>query len=282
MPKRFTDTDKWNAAGFRKLSPKIKCAWFYLCDKCDHAGVWKIDMEALSFYVGEKVDLKDITSHFKTEVIHNSKLILRSFIDFQYGELNPDNRVHKSVLRILEDLREGASKDLARPSLGLKDKDKDKDKEMDKDKDQDKEQDSKISESFKIKQAFCLAYREAYQSEYPWDAKNFGQAKELIKAHGFRQAMVFASEYPKLKDPWLAQNGHRFDLLRQNVPKLSLQLLNPVKAALNVAEAKVHQNHSVGSATQLLEIKKVMDENEEQRRLRLLGSEVLKQIQDNP
>jgi len=54
-----------------------------------------------------------------------SKWFIRPFIDFQYGDLNPENRVHFSILSILS--KEGLCKPLASPCQGAKDKEKDKD-----------------------------------------------------------------------------------------------------------------------------------------------------------
>lgn len=138
MSKRFTDTNKWDKAWFRKLKPKMKCVWSFLCDKCDHAGIWEIDEESLTYFVGEKISMKEVLTVFgeKIEYRENDKLLIRSFIDFQYGELNPDNRVHKSVLEKISKL--APYKPLISPLEGAKDKDKDKDKELDKDKNKDK------------------------------------------------------------------------------------------------------------------------------------------------
>lgn len=138
MAKRFTDTEKWSHAWFRKLSPKMKCAWIYLCDKCDHAGIWTSDFESLSFHIGEPITDTElmITFEEKIERIKYDKFFLKSFIEFQYGPLNPTNRVHQSVISRLE--KEGLNilnKDLTSPLQGAKDKDKDKDKEKDKDPD---------------------------------------------------------------------------------------------------------------------------------------------------
>ena len=58
----------------------------------------------------------------------DSKWFIRPFIEFQYGVLNPDNRVHLSIINILE---KNKIKPLASPLLGAKDKDKDKVKDKD-------------------------------------------------------------------------------------------------------------------------------------------------------
>jgi len=135
MSKRFTDTKIWDQAWFRKLSPRLKEAWRFLCDKCDHAGIWHIDIDAISFFVGEPVSLNEILDAFNVTVIGSKKdrLFIPGFIEFQYNckasELNPENKVHKSVLSKLE--KEGLCKDLARGSQAPKDKDKEKVKEKD-------------------------------------------------------------------------------------------------------------------------------------------------------
>lgn len=117
----------------------MKCAWIYLCDKCDHAGIWTSDFDALSFFVGEEVTDEEVTAAFgdKIERVKYDKFLIQAFIDFQYGTLNPENRVHLSVISKLE--KEGANKGLKRTLKGPKDKDKDKDKDLDKEKDKEKE-----------------------------------------------------------------------------------------------------------------------------------------------
>lgn len=133
MSKRFTDTNKWDHAWFRKLQPAMKCAWTYICDKCDHAGMWTVDFEAMSFNIGEEISKEQFVHTFKEKVffLKEDKILIQSFIDFQYGALNPDNRVHLSVISLLE--KEGANKALRSSLKGAKDKDKDKDKVKDKD-----------------------------------------------------------------------------------------------------------------------------------------------------
>lgn len=152
MAKRFTDTDKWNKAWIRRLSPKFKCAWFYLLDKCDHAGVWQEDFEAMSFNIGEEINQDEFEKVFseKIQKVDSDKYFIKSFIDFQYGNLNPSNKVHKSVLERLEKIKpltspliaptEGAYEGAYKaPIEGAKDKDKEKDKAKDKEKEKEKE-----------------------------------------------------------------------------------------------------------------------------------------------
>lgn len=146
MAKRFTDTGIWDRAWFHDLSPRLKEAWRYLCEKCDHAGVWEINLKMISFAVGEQIS-KDELASLPVDMISDEKLSVRGFIDFQYGcsadQLNPDNRVHRSIITRLERLKKEAPyKPLTSPLNGAKDKDKDKDKEQEKDKEKEKEQDS--------------------------------------------------------------------------------------------------------------------------------------------
>ena len=108
MAKRFTDTNIWDKAWFRKLPPRIKETWRYLCDKCDHAVIWEIDMEALVFNIGEQVSFEEIMEILGSRLNHfcNEKIFIPGFIDFQYKcsveTLNPKNKVHKSAIERLK------------------------------------------------------------------------------------------------------------------------------------------------------------------------------------
>ncbi len=106
MAKRFTDTKIWDKAWFRKLPPRLKEAWRYLCDKCDHAGIWDIDMEALVFNVGETVEEAEMVDYFGLQHVGDDKYLIPGFIEFQYNcdipGLNPANKVHSSVIERLK------------------------------------------------------------------------------------------------------------------------------------------------------------------------------------
>jgi hypothetical protein len=143
VAKRFTDTDKWKNPWWNNLSLKWKVVWIYLLDNCDHAGFWDADFKLLNFYLGENVSQEDLTQALGERIqwVKPTKLYITSFIDFQYkGHLNPENKAHASVLRILSSNQiKWVPKGLASPLLGAKDKEQDKVK----DKDQEKEQETR-------------------------------------------------------------------------------------------------------------------------------------------
>jgi hypothetical protein len=134
MAKRFTDTDKWKKPLLRSLQAPYKLLWLYILDDCDHAGIWHVDLEVASIRIGHQIELRDIKEKFNGHVVffdNDEKMFLPAFIEFQYGTLNESNRVHQSVLSLLEKYELSKFKDLISPLQGTKDKDKDKD--MDKD-----------------------------------------------------------------------------------------------------------------------------------------------------
>ncbi len=86
--KRFTDVDKWNREWFRKLDPMAKIAWFYLCDRCDHSGIWLADFGLASFQTGIEVTPEKISNWFgdKVRKISDDKYFVVAFFDFQYAD----------------------------------------------------------------------------------------------------------------------------------------------------------------------------------------------------
>jgi len=127
MAKRFTDTEKWKKKFIRGLNAPYKLLWFYILDDCDHAGIWHTDFETLA-----EVEFKNQIVSFDD----NEKWFIPSFIRFQYGELNENNRAHNSVIQILKryDLLKYLNDDVKHHVSIIKDaKDKDKDKDKAKD-----------------------------------------------------------------------------------------------------------------------------------------------------
>lgn len=130
MAKRFMDNSIFEKQWFRKLPIRLKIVWFYLINKCNHAGIWECDVDLLSFQIGENYTLKEILEAFGDNIqeLGDNKYYLTKFISFQYGlPLNPNVKVHLSVIKLLEKY----NIELDKTYVSIKDKDKDKDKGKD-------------------------------------------------------------------------------------------------------------------------------------------------------
>ena len=106
MAKRFMDNSIFEKQWFRELPVRLKIVWFYLINKCNHAGILNdLDVGLLSYQIGDNYTIDEILEAFKgnIEQIGESKFYLSKFCKFQYGELNPNVKVHQSVIKILED-----------------------------------------------------------------------------------------------------------------------------------------------------------------------------------
>ena len=130
MAKRYTDNDKWDDPWFCSLSNDYKLLWIYVLDKCDHAGIYKVNPKNTEFALNCKFNWEEVVRVLdgRIEVLSSDKWFIPKFIHFQYGELDSNNRVHRSVLAMLE--KEGSFKGRLRVVQDPKDKDiyKDKDK----------------------------------------------------------------------------------------------------------------------------------------------------------
>lgn len=134
MAKRFIDTDLFRKPLMRGLKAPYKALWVYLLCECDHAGIWDVEIDVAAMRLGLKVDVDDLLAMFGGAVVQiddGRKWYIPDFVTFQYGELNPNNRVHASVLAHLakygiDPTKEAPSKPLTSPLQGAKAKDKDK------------------------------------------------------------------------------------------------------------------------------------------------------------
>lgn len=191
MAKRFTDSDKWKDRWFRRLDPFHKLIWIYFLDNCNNAGILEIDPEAIEFNIGcGELDWTEILDVFGDKVIraeqNGDKFFIPKFIEFQYGELNPNVKAHLSAINILK--KYTVCKGFINCLQTVKDKDKNKDK--DKDKNKDKEKDKKTTAPKK-------------QFPEPWEATD--THIELANKHG----KDLATEMQKFKDYCLA-NGKKY------------------------------------------------------------------------
>ena len=105
MAKRMTDTDKWKKGFIRSLPAKYKLLWLYILDDCNHAGIWDTDFEVASIRIGSKITESEASKEFASQIKifdGGSKWFIPKFIDFQYGTLNENSRVHQSVIKIID------------------------------------------------------------------------------------------------------------------------------------------------------------------------------------
>jgi hypothetical protein len=136
MAKRFHDTEIWRQDWFIELPFEYMLLWFYIKDTCDHAGIWKPHKKYIEQITGKSIDLKIAIKLLNNDekkrirILKTGRWFIEDFIKFQYGEsLNPNNRVHLSIIKILTDNH--ISLTSIRGLIDLKDRVKDKD--MDKD-----------------------------------------------------------------------------------------------------------------------------------------------------
>lgn len=124
MAKRFTDTDKWKRPWFCGLNQKAKLAWVYILDQCDYRGVWFANFKLASQQLGYRVNKEQFDDWFGDKILalDDDKYFIKSFVDFQYKSLNPNNNAHKGIINLINNLGAGQPlKDINEPlSEGLK------------------------------------------------------------------------------------------------------------------------------------------------------------------
>lgn len=106
MSKRFTDTQKWRNEWFRTLPLKAKLVWTYLCDECDHAGIWKVDLGLASFQLDFKVTKHDVIEWFGPRIhfFGADNLLIVPFFAFQYSGVKDGWSAKKAARDKLEQL----------------------------------------------------------------------------------------------------------------------------------------------------------------------------------
>lgn len=104
MAKRFTDSGKWKRPWFRGLGIHAKVLWQYMCDECDHAGIFIADFDLISFQVGFRVDESKLMSWLGTKLVQvdRDKYFIPSFFDFQYADAKDGFKAKQSAIKILK------------------------------------------------------------------------------------------------------------------------------------------------------------------------------------
>ncbi len=101
--KRFTDTEKWRDPWYRELHPRLKCLWGWMCDTCDHAGVFQIDWKGASFDIGIPVSVKDLDAFGdRLQLLPSGRYLIKKYVKFQSGSLTEACPAHKPILKLIQ------------------------------------------------------------------------------------------------------------------------------------------------------------------------------------
>lgn len=182
MAKRFTDTEKWDRPWFRKLPLHLKLLWLFILDRCDVAGVWYVDMEMADFLIGFSFKREETEKSFEKQIeVKGDRWLIKDFVSFQYGGMNPENKLYRNVSAKLSCFNNGAYMPHKCPINGAKDKDKDRDKEKVKEKGEGSGEGVKIlTDVQKVVTVYKIA--SGYSKEDPaWDKLNFARCSKSAK-----------------------------------------------------------------------------------------------------
>ena len=138
MAKRFIDSSIFRKDFMRSMEAPYKALFIYLMCECDHAGLWDVELDIAGIRLGMDLDEAKALEAMCGAVVEvePGKWWLKDFVEFQYGDLNPENRVHESVIKRLRSVKLWSeNKGLVSPLQGAKDKEKEKEKEKEKDED---------------------------------------------------------------------------------------------------------------------------------------------------
>ena len=176
MPKRMTATEKWDKEWFMSLSPKLKCLWCYINDRCDQAGMWEINYRLATMHIGEQITKADF-NHFGDRVeFFVDKVWIVGHVDFQCGTLSEKSPAHKPVFKLLKKYSL-LDRVLNRVSNTLQEKEKEIEKEIE----EEKESKSRFEND-----SFSTA-KEAYD-EISSNYNDIEQAKLVLTNRGWRSA----------------------------------------------------------------------------------------------
>lgn len=107
--KRFSETGKWEDPWFRGLAGIHKLVFLYVIDRCNNAGFWEIDEEALVWHT--KLDPKHIEGAWKGLarglLVAGGWMWVRRFLRHQKNEpLTHENLAHRQIVLLLREQQE--------------------------------------------------------------------------------------------------------------------------------------------------------------------------------
>lgn len=217
MSKRFIDTEIFDDPWFGELTNDQRIIWIYLCTKCDHAGIWKVNIRNLKFNCNTDMGIEEVKKFMNGRIVEiesGEKWFIPKFLKFQYPiGLNSDKPAIKSIkeklqsYNLIEIINAAFGNDYLMVNKSLsndyetvkdKDTDKDKDKEKVKDKDKEKEKNATIK-----KQA--VAILEYLNQKTGRKFEDVSQITARLK-EGCQFKDFFKIIDTKMHDPWFIEN----------------------------------------------------------------------------
>lgn len=127
MAKRFIETGFFKSPFVRSLKAPLKTLYcFIICD-CDGAGIWTVDHEIASVYIGHQFTFDEVKKAFidsgKAIDLKDGRWFFPDFLEHQYPSgLSATNPAHKNFVFSLNSygLLDDKLKPLPRPSQGSK------------------------------------------------------------------------------------------------------------------------------------------------------------------
>lgn len=98
--KRFTETTKWSDPWFYKLPSRHKLFWLFILDNCNCAGVWNVNIDLASSFVGEALDQAELLKVFKDRIedLGDGYWWVVKFVAFQHKTISEHNPHGRAVI----------------------------------------------------------------------------------------------------------------------------------------------------------------------------------------
>lgn len=106
MAKRFTSTELWNEDWFCIMPLDYKLFWYYMLSKCDHAGIYKVNVKIFNHINRAEINSNTAIEFFnenkqRIRIINEQNWFIEDYFYYQYGSsFNIKNRVHESIYNI--------------------------------------------------------------------------------------------------------------------------------------------------------------------------------------
>ena len=247
MAKRFIDTNIFRKPSVRAMKAPYKALFIYLLCECDHAGVWDVEIDVAEARLGMRLDPDKALAELGGTVVEVStgKWWVADFVEFQYGTLNPSNRVHLSVLNRLSSLGiDPEKKPLVSPLEGAKDKEKDKDTELE-EKERARESKQRAEESFA---RFWAVYARKEGKQAAVNAWTRLTDEDRAEAEKRAKSFCAARDPAYLPHPATYLNGRRWE--DADPPKPAPKAVNGQPTLMSRAEAmealrKIRAQHGI-------------------------------------